>query len=166
MSSQFVNRAENEAVNLAFQAQPELQEQLRPLAIESTVSKGEFIFRQGLAQKGIYLVYEGSARLFMTNENGVEISSRKVGPGSILGLPATLCSLPYVFTAEAMEDCRIGSIDSEKLNSFLKDRALLCMQIVEIMSRELAVINATHEHRKSCNNAQCSLLGVCQGCSV
>ena len=151
----------------AFLSHPELQSALLPLAEEHSVLPGETIYHQGAMAKGIYLVMGGSIRLYMLDDKGREIFSktRNLGVGCILGLPATLCSTPYNFTAQATESCRIGFIETMRLNCFLRERTDLCMEIVQIMSRELAEMKQTRTSMKSCANIECALNGTCQGCN-
>ena len=162
---ELINPTPNALSGLAFEAHPELQTALLPLATEETVPGERDIFKKGAAAKGIYLLIEGDARLLLANEKGVELGSRPVGAGCILGLPATLCSSSYFFTARAASDCRVGFIETARLNEFLRERTDLCMEVVQIMSRELASINKTHGHMKGCKNTGCALNSACNECA-
>jgi CRP-like cAMP-binding protein len=153
---------------VAFEAHPELQSALQPLAEERYFAPGEDIFCEGAPSMGIFLLLDGSARLFMRDgRRGAEIASsaRTLGPGCILGLPATLCSTTYNFTAQAIDRCRVGHIETAKLNDFLRQRPDLCMQIVQIMSRELADISTARARMRSCPKSECALNGACHHCN-
>lgn len=165
MTPEFFSPTSNTENGLAFQAYPELQSALLPLARETIVPAKEDIFPKGAVAKGVYLLIEGNARLLILGDDGTEISSRTVGAGCILGLPATLCSTPHFFTARATEKCRIGLIETARLNDFLRERTDLCMQVVQIMSHELSAINKTRAHMRSCSNKKCALNGACRDCN-
>jgi len=167
VASEFLSGNSIPEIDSAFRASPAVQAALLALGRVIVVPAGEVIFRQGSTAMGIYLILEGGARLSMPDGSGAEISfgSRTVGAGSVLGLPAVLCSIPYVFTARAIERCRISFIEAARLNEFLRERTEICMQVVQMMSRELSAMNEASDSLKTCTKTSCSMSGACRSCN-
>jgi CRP-like cAMP-binding protein len=71
---------------------------------------------------------------------------RTVGAGSVLGLPATMCTKPYSLNAEITEPTRYAFVPSGLVKEFLRTRPELCFEVVEILAREVREMrNATGE---------------------
>jgi CRP-like cAMP-binding protein len=68
------------------------------------------LFRRGDKAVGVFLVRRGKVSLSL---DGTSVISRTLGPGSLLGLPATLSGEPYSLTATVAEDCQLDFIRRE-----------------------------------------------------
>lgn len=146
---------------LAFRLSTQLVARLDPLGSEIVVSRGEVLFQQGAPCGGVFLLRSGSAQLTMRDDAGKTITDREVGPGSILGLPATLCQQPYMFTATARERCSFGYIETQKFQAFLLACPEVCMEIVQLMSHEVAMANRKRSGVVDCEHADCALRQTC-----
>ena len=62
---------------------------------------------------------------------------RTVGAGSVLGLPATMCTKPYSLNAAINEPTRYAFVPSGVVKEFLRTRPELCFEVVEILAREV-----------------------------
>jgi CRP-like cAMP-binding protein len=127
----------------AFRAHQELESALDAIASEVVAREGECVFRQGMSPKGVYLVRSGSARVYIDAPNGGEMADRVVGPGSMLGVPATLSSHTHVSTVRSLGELRLGFVEAERFAVFLRQRPDLCMHVVSLISAELTDINQT-----------------------
>lgn len=145
----------------AFQLSPGLQSKLEPLGTEMKTSGGQILFHQGSDCRGVYLVRSGAARIFMADERGRMVTCRDVGPGCILGLPATLCVQPYMFTAETKLDCTLAFISAEEFQKFLRVNPDLCMEVLQLMSSELTAVNRRRTELFQCTQSACNLRGTC-----
>ena len=121
----------------AFAAQAELIAALRQRGSVLTKSKGTVLFRQGEPSRGVYLLLEGAARVFLQRENQRAVQVRTVGPGYLLGLPGTLLDRAYLFTAKLAQDSRVAFIPSKDLIEVLRQRSDLCFDVVEMLGGEL-----------------------------
>jgi len=81
-------------------------------------------------------VRKGRVRLTLHGANE-ELTDRIVGPGHILGLPATLSDQPYSLTAETMEDSEFAVVDRKRLITLLRRRNDLSLQVVDILADEV-----------------------------
>jgi len=118
-----------------FGTTPALSEALTSLGDTQTGETGRTLFRNGDQPSGIFLLLEGSVELTLA-EHGVYYR-RTVGPGSVLGLPATMCLKPYSLTAQVVEPLTYVFVRCEIVKEFLRTRPDLCFQVVEILAREV-----------------------------
>jgi len=58
----------------------------------------------------------------------------------LLGLPATIRQRPYSLTAEAVTDCEVCGISSERLRKALLEYPAIGLAIVEILAEEVSVL--------------------------
>jgi CRP-like cAMP-binding protein len=97
---------------------------------------GTYLFRRGEPVTGIFLIVEGVVRLGLDG-NPASFPSREVGPGSVVGLPATLSDSSYSLTAEVLEDCRLAFLSRQSLLDLLRQKPELCFQVMSILTEEL-----------------------------
>jgi CRP-like cAMP-binding protein len=127
-----------------FGATPALREALQDLGQTKTGASGSFLFQVGEKPSGVFLLLEGKVTLTLA-ENGVRYS-RTVGPGSVLGLPSSMCLKPYSLSARIVEPVRYVFVTCAVVKEFLRTRPDLCFQVVEILAREVREMrHATEE---------------------
>lgn len=86
---------------------------------------------------GIFLLCRGKARLTMYSRTGEKLAFRTVGPGYLIGLPASMRQQPYNFTAELLEDSQVAFIRNQDIPTLLRRRSDLCFRVVQTLSHEL-----------------------------
>ena len=86
---------------------------------------------------GIFLLVRGRARLTMYSRTGERLAFRTVGPGYLLGLPASMRNKPYNFTAELLEDSQVAFIRTQDIPTLLRRRGDICFRLVQTLSQEL-----------------------------
>ena len=111
--------------------------ELEGIATGTAIEKGKALFRQGDAGRGVFLVRKGKLMLTMHPRGHKKLLYRTIGPGQILGLPATLSDGPYSVTAECLADCELAFIEAEEVVDLLRKRSDLCLHAVEIMAHEV-----------------------------
>ena len=128
-------------------APPELRSALEATA--STVEKSEksILFRRGDPSVGVFLVRKGKVSLSL---DGTSVASRTLGPGSLLGLPATLNGRPYSLTATVAEDCQLDFISREVVLRVLRENTLVCFQALQILGSEIS------DMRRALDKLSCS----------
>jgi CRP-like cAMP-binding protein len=145
-----------------FQLSLELQEALAPISSVLNLAQGEVAVQQGDSCRGVYIVRSGLVRVSMTIDAGKDIFKRILGPGTAIGLPATLCSQPYALTATCQNDCILGFIEAAAFQEFLRTQPLLCMEVVRLMGQELSEMNDRRVNFKQCRECGCSLVDICE----
>ena len=99
--------------------------------------KGTTLFRCGEAGKGAFLIHSGQVRLALADAPFV-YPSRVLGPGNIIGLPASFSGEPYSLTATAAKDCHVDFIPRARLLSLFRHNPQVGKQIVRILSEEIS----------------------------
>jgi len=156
-----IHPSQADVVRSPFLAPPELSAAVRAVASPLLVEPGETVFTAESPATGVYLVTAGTVRAYMLAEDGRELICRTLSAGSVLGLPAAMCSKTYQFTVEAVGSVSLSFVETAVLNEMLRGNTALCMLVVGMMSDELTEIHQTHEHMRNCTNTSCSLHGVC-----
>jgi CRP-like cAMP-binding protein len=86
---------------------------------------------------GIFLLCRGKARLTMYSRTGEKLAFRTVGPGYLLGLPASMRNQPYNYTVELLEDSQVAFIRKQDIPTVLRLRSDLCLRLVRTLCHEL-----------------------------
>ena len=76
---------------------------LEEVGFKKTCRKGETLFLEGAAARGLYLISSGRAKVSICSADGRKIIMRIAGRESILGLYAALTGRDYEATAEMLE---------------------------------------------------------------
>jgi CRP-like cAMP-binding protein len=113
-----------------------LKQHLESIGTKLEKSPGTFLFRRGEEVAGIFLVSQGKIRLGLERDPR-GFPSRTLGPGSVVGLPATLSHSPYSLTAEVLEDAELVFVAVPKLLNLLRDKPDLCFDVMNILTEEL-----------------------------
>lgn len=99
-------------------------------------ARGTYLFRRGDAVTGIFLISRGTVRLGLDGDPA-GFPSRDVGPGSVVGLPASLSDSSYSLTAEVSEDAELVFLSRQRLLDLLREKPELCFQVMSILTEEL-----------------------------
>jgi CRP-like cAMP-binding protein len=115
----------------------ELASELDRIASDASVSKGKILFRSGDPVSGVFIVRKGTVLLSLGISNDM-YPPRLLGPGQILGLPATLTG-HYSLTAEvASPDAQLGFVPSRHVSDLLESSPRLCFLAMRFISEEIA----------------------------
>ena len=135
-----------------FVVSEELRERLEEMASSSAKPAGTVLFHRGDAVSGVFLIETGKVKLTLGESSAYP--PRKLGPGSILGLPATLAGAPYSLTAEVVENAQVGFIPRDAMLEFLRANPLLCFQVTQILGEELSEMRTATELSAEARNRQ------------
>ncbi len=137
---------------------------LSPFGRKRRVERGDRLISSGEAAKGVYLIVSGAARVSLPGVKGTV--SHMVGAGSVLGLPAALCSARYEFDAEAMEAAELIFLETGSVNEILREHPALCMQVMTMMCDEMSALKQTRDHMRGCGKKSCSMHEQCSTCAM
>jgi CRP/FNR family transcriptional regulator, polysaccharide utilization system transcription regulator len=130
-------------------APEELKRQLEVVGSPIQKERGSFLFRRGDEVSGIFLICQGAVQLGLERDLP-GFPPRRLGPGSVLGLPATLSDTPYSLTAEVLENSELIYLQRERLLDLLREKPELSFHVMAILSEELArTRSAIEQTRKS-----------------
>ncbi len=128
----------NEApeVKCRIVSRPRLLQGLEDIAYPIEREAGAILLCEG-ESGGIFLLCRGKARLTMYSRTGERLGFRTVGPGYLLGLPASMRNQPYNFTVELLENSHVAFIRKQDIPTLLRRRSDLCWRLVRTLSQEL-----------------------------
>ena len=115
---------------------PELSRELRETSRSVKKKKGAILFRAGARARGAFLVRAGRLKLQLEGAAGL-YPARILGPGTMVGLPATVSGEPYSLTAEVVQDCDLDFIPRKELLALLRRNTTAALQILQILSEEI-----------------------------
>ncbi len=114
----------------------ELLKELRTNSKPIKKKKGALLFRAGTAARGAYLVRKGQIQLELDGA-GELYPTRRVGPGAVVGLPATVSGEPYSLTGISVEDSELDFISRKDLLALLQRNTTAGFQILRMLSEEI-----------------------------
>jgi CRP-like cAMP-binding protein len=104
-------------------------------------AKGTTLFRHGDEVSGAFLIRSGQISLGLDYETPV-YPTRILGPGAIIGLPATVSGNPYSLTARALEDSELAFVPRDSLVTCLKNNPVLSFRVIDILGHEISDIRS------------------------
>jgi len=113
------------------------KEFLRLATSVSSEAKGTVLFRRGDAAQGIFLIRSGRVSVGLDTEN-TAFPPRILGPGAVVGLPATVAGFPYSLTAEVIDDAELAFVPRPALLSCLQSNPQLCFEVMDLLSSEIS----------------------------
>jgi CRP-like cAMP-binding protein len=114
-----------------------MQEQLLSLAIVVFKAKDTILFSHGDAVAGLYLIRSGKLSLSLEGANPA-FPPRILGPGSVVGLPATIAGTPYSLTARVLEDAELAFVSRDAMLECLRKNPSLCFEVMNMLSGEIS----------------------------
>ncbi|MGA9356068.1 MAG: cyclic nucleotide-binding domain-containing protein [Terriglobales bacterium] len=103
-------------------------------------AKGTVLFRRDDAVRGLFLIRRG--RVSVAQDTGsVEYPPRILGPGAVVGLPATVAGSAYKLTAEVVDQAELAFVPRTEMLSCLQHNVELCFEVMTLLSGE---ISGTH----------------------
>jgi len=118
----------------------ELAAELDQAASSVMLRKGTALFHCGDPLSGVFVIRRGAVAMSVDSPTTV-YPSRTLGPGDIVGLPATLTG-HYSLTARVTEDSELGFIPGRKVTEMLEISPRLCMIAMRLMSEEIGRVRA------------------------
>jgi CRP-like cAMP-binding protein len=101
------------------------------------VDAGGFIFTEGEAPSGIFLLVSGRAKVVRTSRNGREQVLHEDGPGATLGEVPVFDGEGYVGSAVAVEDCALLFLPREALLSAIDANPGAARCVIAVLSRRV-----------------------------
>ena len=119
----------------SFLAPKELIDALLEYGSALTHPENTRLFERGAGAKGLFLLQSGSVRLSIPGAIDCQ-----VGPGSLLGVPATLSKGVYSLTADLLEESRVLFVPSERVTALLTEHPEIGFQMVQVLSHEIQAL--------------------------
>lgn len=104
------------------------------------VAKGAYLFREGDAPQGVYLLHSGEVDLHV--EVPGRVRNRSAQPGDLLGVMAVISNRPHMTTALAVTDCEVGFIDSVTFGRLIDESPVVWFTVLRQLSQD---VNASYD---------------------
>ncbi len=127
---------------------PELQAELERRATIVLKPKGAILFRRGDEVSGVFLIRSGLVSLALDCQTAL-YPPRTLGPGSIVGLPATVSGNPYSLTAKVVQDSELAFVPRDAVVECLRKAPLLCFQVMDMLSGEISDVRSKFKQNGS-----------------
>ena len=121
---------------LHFAVPEEFRLLLEPVAETKTFQSGAPLFERGDPVLGVYLIRKGRVALSLADVP--EPAPRMVGPGTLLGLPATIGGRAYSLAAKALEPVEVGFIARNEFVNLLRQNVDFCFAVIQGLASELS----------------------------
>lgn len=111
--------------------------ELANIAIERSLTPGEFIFWDGDAPDWFYMVVEGKVKVSKHSSLGKEFTIAFFEPGEMFGEVAVFENKPYPASAHAVTESKVVGIKREDFLSFLANRPQVALRIINVLGGRL-----------------------------
>ena len=102
---------------------------------------GQIIYLQGTLAGQFYYILTGTARCFMTSEEGEERTLTLHGAGDLIGEAAFFDGEPRVSSAVAVTACQVVSIDQDRLTQVFARQPELAVSMLRYLSRTIRMLS-------------------------
>ncbi len=114
---------------------------LRDISFIKDYKRGELLFYEDEEPKYLYILLEGTIRVFKTDLKGNEITLHYFHPINMIAEVANFENMPYPATAEFETDGKVLAIDYEKFrNDFLKDPEI-AFNVLKSFAYKIRILN-------------------------
>lgn len=99
--------------------------------------KGEVLFHEGSISETLYFINHGSIKLFVNTLDGKEQILHILSSGNFLGMLDLLKDGQYRFSAKAIDDCKMCTLNRKHFIRTLKDNPDMAISIIETLTDKL-----------------------------
>jgi len=99
--------------------------------------KKHILFQEGHPSHGVYIVCQGSVKLYKQDEKGHRLTMHIAGPVEIVGSRAMFANENYAVTAITMEDSRLTYIDKATFMAYLTSNKDLMVNMLWYLSKKV-----------------------------
>jgi CRP-like cAMP-binding protein len=107
----------------------------------ATYKKGDIIYKEGEKPSGLTCLSAGKVKVFKEGVGGREQIVRMVKPVGFIGYRALFAEDSYMFSALAIEDSTICTIDKEAVMKLVKMNGTFALRIIRSFATELGFSN-------------------------
>jgi len=102
------------------------------------MKKGEYLFKQGEPENGVYFIKEGSLKFVRITENGEEVIIQIVGSGEVIGETALFREGAFSpVSAIVLEEANVCSIDIKSFERIIIGNPEIALQIIKNLTARL-----------------------------
>ena len=102
---------------------------------------GQFVFYEGHAPLGLYVLCQGKVKLTRLTRNGNQRLVAIVEPGHLLEKQALQEQAVHQVTCEALEPSQVCLLDRSGFLNILKGNGTLAVKLVQVLSKEMSQVS-------------------------
>jgi CRP-like cAMP-binding protein len=122
--------------------EPDDLDRLASIARETNPQQGDILFEQGDDSDGLYLIVSGLVRIYLTTEDGREVTISLLEDGEVIGEMSLLDGLSRSAGAAALIETRLIFIPRAPFLDLIENRGKLARQIILTLCERLRSANA------------------------
>ena len=111
-----------------------VQAELDAISSSATYRKGEILFAEDQAPRGVFVISKGRVKLYASSSDGKSLIIRMADPREVVGLPGTISGKRYEVTAEAFEPVQASFIPRKSFRDFVRAHGEVGLRVAEILS--------------------------------
>ena len=111
-----------------------LRVKLDAISSSATYRKGEILFAEGQAARGVFVISKGRVKLSASSPDGKALITRMADLGEVVGLPGTISGKRYEVTAQAFEPVEVSFIRRKPFRDFVRAHGEVGLRVAEILS--------------------------------
>lgn len=123
--------------------------------------KNQFVVLQGDPADRSFIIIEGWTKMYIMNDEGGNSSVQLLTKGDVFGIDTIFDNGPYLYSAQAVNHCRLLEIDSRVLREQLSTCPQLALNLIGILShriKEMQLESACYLLGDSSRRVACLLL--------
>jgi CRP/FNR family transcriptional regulator len=113
-------------------------EKFRACGVTGLYRRRQVIFHEDAPAEGLYLLCEGTVKLFRSDRFGRDHILAIAGPGDVLSELSLDPAERYSVSAEALGDCQVCYLSRERLVAFMREHPMVAVRLIAALSRALA----------------------------
>ena len=102
--------------------------------LELKFKSGEVICKQGAFASNIMYIYKGIVKTYLETNVGSHVVLNVLPQGNMIGLSSLFTDYVFQYSAAALEDCIICSIDIKVFEQFAKSNGEFASEIIKILN--------------------------------
>jgi CRP-like cAMP-binding protein len=111
-----------------------MQAELDAISSSATYRRGEILFAEGQAPRGVFVISKGRVKLSASSSDGKSLIIRMADPREVVGLPGTISGKHHEVTAEAFERVQASFIPRKPFRDFVQAHGEVGLRVAEILS--------------------------------
>ncbi|MFH2043469.1 MAG: Crp/Fnr family transcriptional regulator [Acidobacteriota bacterium] len=104
-------------------------------------ARGDFLFLEGDAASGFFLVREGMVRVYKMDATGREVEIARLGPGDYFGEAIVFASSVFPAFAQAVKDTSVLYFSRESINRAIDGNPAVARHFLHILARKCVDLN-------------------------
>lgn len=106
-------------------------------AHEKKLPKGALLFSQGDESDGLFIIKDGRAKVYISDDSGKEMVIAILGPGEVVGEIASLDGEVRTASVAVLEPSVVFHIAQGDFKSFLAENHELAFEIIQVLTKRI-----------------------------